>query len=369
MPEINNKQEWGKYRDKELATVSTILEQLGFHLEKDQPHIMGERYLMQAVTTTSGKKLILLGLRNKDKKRVVIKVSSDPKGIHELERERTLRWALQKIGFAYQAFPLPQEILFIKKEGFTISVQKFLEHERPFLDRNTQEQFSLILEAFKTQEGAHATTYKHKRIIKKTFGEKNAKDYIKMFNTFKAHICKTLPEEERLHLLLKESHSFLQKNNRTIEQYCGFLTHTDLVPHNFRVVKDKIYLLDQSSIRFGNKYEGWARFLNFMTLYNQPLEEALLFYVKNNRAKEEYLSLKLMRIYRLGEIIWFYTDLLEKTSGDLLVLTKLRVQFWTSVLEAVLENRQISKRIVDEYKHARDTLRSDEEKLRQVGLH
>ena len=52
-----------------------------------------------------------------------------------------------------------------------------------------------------------------------------------------------------------------------------------------------MYLLDHSSLRFGNKYEGWARFRNFTTFYNRPLEEALLLYMRNNRAEEKCFRL------------------------------------------------------------------------------
>ncbi len=59
MSEINNKQKWEQYRDSELAVVSSILKQLDFQLEPKQPHLLGEKYLMQAVTTESGKKLVV----------------------------------------------------------------------------------------------------------------------------------------------------------------------------------------------------------------------------------------------------------------------------------------------------------------------
>lgn len=365
----NNKQQWEQYRNSELAIITPMLEQLGFQLETEQPHTTGERYLMQAVTTESGRKLILIGRRKQDDKRVVIKATSDSDGIHELEYEQIRKNALQKINFAYNVFLFPKEILFTKQKGTALSIQEFIENECPFLERDTPEQFKLMLGAFKIQEGAHATTYKHKKLIKNTFGEKNSIDYIKDFKIFRDNTSKNLPADTRLHNLLGRADQILQANTDTIEQYCGFLTHTDFVPHNFRITEDKVYFLDQSSIRFGNKYEGWGRFLNFMTLYNQQLEEAFLFYIKNNRIKEEYLSLKLMRIYRLGEIIWFYTSLLEKTTGDLHTLTKLRVQFWAEVLKAVIEDKQVSKNTINEYKHARDNLRSEEEKKRQIGLH
>ena len=135
-----------------------------------------------------------------------------------------------------------------------------------------------------------------------------------------------------------------------IEQYSGFLTHTDFVPHNIRVVGENIYLLDHSSIRFGNKYEGWARFCNFMALYNPPLEKALVKYVADNRTEEESISLRLMRIYRLGEIIWYYTSALDKSYGNLFALNKKRVELWSKMLENLLSENSLPESFIEDYK-------------------
>jgi hypothetical protein len=367
--DIIDKKEWGKYRERELAAVLPILEKLGFQLEQEQPHLGGEKYLAQAVTTASGKKIILLGRNKQNNKRVVIKITSDPQGIHELEYERKCRLALQKIKFAYQIFFSPQEILFVKKRGFVISVQEFLESGQSFLERPVQEQFSLTLKAFKAQESSHATAYGHKRFVKKTFGEKTAGDYIQMFNLFKKEIKKIMPERSDLYVLFEKTEQFLIVNSEITEQYCGFLTHTDFVPHNFRVIDDKIYLLDHSSIRFGNKYEGWARFLNFIALYNPALEQALTEYVHDNRTEEELLSLQLMRVYRLGELIYYYAKTLPKTSGNLFLLNNARIDFWSKLLQAVLKNKSLDKNIIEEYKKTRDSLRDEKEKQRQKILY
>jgi len=366
MSEIKNKQDWEKYCTSELEVVLPILKNLGFKLEDEQPHLGGERYLMQAVTTTSGKKLILLGCSVSDNKRVVIKATSDHAGTKELEKERSLRMALKKINFAYQTFHSPEELLFVKQADFTISIQAFIEKDKQFIERSTEEQFSLALKAFKAQEGAQATTYKHRRFIKKTFGEKNAEDYLKDFLLFKKIILKTFPEKRAV---FGQAEEFLSTHVETIEQYCGFLTHTDFVPHNFRFVNNNIYLLDHSSIRFGNKYDGWARFINFMALYNPELEQTIVEYVRNNRTPEESLSLKLMRIYRLGEIIYYYTNTLQRSSGNLLELNRARIDLWSSLLEAVLENKVLDKNLIEKYKKTRDLLRDKEELERQEGLH
>ena len=346
-----------------------MLEELGFELEDEQPHLVGERYLMQAITTDSGRKLILLGKRKHDGKRAVIKVTSDKNGIREIESERSYRRVLHEINFAYEIFLSPEDLLFIKKDHRAISVQAFIEQDSSFLKRPLPEQFSLALKAFKAQESAHASTYEHTQLIKKTFGAMNAEDYAKTFAGFVKNILAVFPDRDDLKKTLDEAQEFIDQNKETIEQYCGFLTHTDFVPHNFRIVKNDIYLLDYSSLRFGNKYEGWARFLNFMALYNPELEKALVEYVRLNRTPEELLSLKLMRVYRLGEIIWYYTRTLEKSSDDLLKLNAARVDFWTEVLKAQLADEQLDEKIREEYKTLRDSLRSEDEKKRQKDLH
>ena len=357
---------WEIYREEELAALTPILSSLGITLEEHQPHIAGERYLMQAVTTASGRKLILLG-RTNSHIRVVVKATRDPEGIRELEHERSCRDFLTKIRFAYEVFHSPEELHFVRTNGFTISVHRFIEQTSPFIERPLKEQFTLALCAFKAQEGAHATTHGHTKRIRHIFGTMDADAYLKAFGEFKENILSSGQKE--LSPLLEKAQTFLTNGKQTIEQYTGFLTHTDFVPHNFRVANGNIYLLDHSSLRFGNKYEGWARFLNFMALYNPPLEEALTDYVRLNRAPEELRALQLMRIYRLGEILWYYTRTLECCEGTLAELNQARIQFWSRVLAAVLEGKRLPQEEIDAYTTRRDSLRSDEEKMRQQNLH
>lgn len=364
-----NKQTWEEYKKRELAAILPILADLGFELEPEQPHLGGERYLMQAITTQSGKKLILLGRRVNDGRRVVIKATGEKAGKQEIEHEHKCRQVLQQINFAYQVFFSPEEILSTERDGYIISIQTFIEQECPFLERPLKEQFFLALNAFKAQEGTHATTYEHKRIARANFGSIDALGYLKTFADFKKNILAHPQNNAIMTQMLENAQKFLETNRETIEQYCGFLTHIDFVPHNIRIVDSTIYLLDHSSLRFGNKYEGWARFLNFMALYNQPLEKMLVQYVRDNRTPEESLSLKLMRVYRLGEIIWYYTNTLDKSSGDLRTLNQKRIEFWSQVLKAIINDAPVPEGIIEEYKRVRDSLRSEEEKHRQKGLH
>lgn len=360
---------WKQYCERELIIITPLLASLGFTLESKQPHIIGERFLIKAVTTKNGQKLILLARRASDSKRCIIKITRDKNGGGEILHERKCRATLQNITFAYQIFLSPKEILFTNKDGYIISIQEYIEQKSSFLKRPLEEQFSIALKAFKVQEGAHATTFGHLRSITKTFGKINASQYLEFYQDFQKNIAQHPFTNERASALLQKGREILESQKETIEQYCNFLTHTDFVPHNFRIIDKNIYLLDHSSIRFGNKYEGWARFLNFMTLYNRPLEEALIFYLRNNRADEEIASLKLMRVYKLGEIIWYYTEKLNRTSGNLRTLTEKRVIFWTDVLEAILNDTLISDDIVNQYKNERDALRSPDEIERQKGLY
>ncbi len=369
MQNKDERREWDIYLKRELQGVLPILKELRFELEHFQPHVIGERYIMRAVTTEHGKKLILLGKRKCDGKRVVIKATSDPSGKRELLRERTCRKVLHAIHFAYDGFLSPEEIMHLQKGKYVISIHSFIEQKCPFLERPLEEQFFLALKAFKAQESAHAATYEQRRIIESTFGSQNAKGYLSAFKKFRIEISALLSKHADTQNLLKTGEMLLKTNCKTIDQYSRFLTHIDFVPHNFRIVDKDIYLLDHSSLRFGNKYEGWARFLNFMALYNPPLTQALEKYVLDNRTKEETLSLKLMRIYRLGEIIWYYTNTLNRSSGNLKVLNKKRIDFWAEVLRSVLEDTTLPKNIIEEYERTRDSLRSEEEKKRQVGLH
>ena len=160
------------YWEKERAIVVPILYDLGFVLDKEQPHMSGERHFIQAVTTASGKKLILLarrwGHQLADNKRVVIKMTRESAGALEIDHERACRSALKNIEFAYKIFFSPKELLYARSGGYTISVQEFIEQDTTFLERPTEEQFSFAIKAFKAQEGAHAVTYRHRKNIQKT---------------------------------------------------------------------------------------------------------------------------------------------------------------------------------------------------------
>jgi thiamine kinase-like enzyme len=359
---------WKEYTDSTLRDIQSILEKQLFSLDTHQPHLLGERFLMQAVTTTSGRKLILLGTENTTGKKVVIKVTNDQSGKEELRQEKHCRQLLNSLPFAYNLFHSPKELLFLEQNDYVISVHEFITQTSSFLERPLEDQFSFALQALKDQELARATTSTHIKLIAHTFGNRSSSEYLALFVGFIGVLKNKLAPAKTI-TVMQEALEHLKKNTKRIEQYCNFLTHTDFVPHNFRIKDKRLYLLDFSSLKFGNKHESWARFLNFMTLYNRELETLFITYVEKNRSAEERESLQLMRIFRLGELVTYYTSLLEKSTDALLELNTLRVQFWTDVLTAELANTRVSEAIVDTYRVKRDALRSTEEKKRQEGLH
>ncbi len=367
MEQVNKESDNQSRVNAELKNLCDILARAGYTLNEHQPHTIGERFLMQNITTPSGQKVILLGT-DINQNRVVIKATSDPTGKKEIQHEQACRSLLHTINFAYDTFTTPEEITTWTEDGYLISVQQFIDQESSFIERPLEEQFEYALRAFKTQESARATTASHYKTIASTFGIRQSEDYLRLSQSF-LETQQDLETDQGIQNTCQETFKLLERNKDRIEQYCGFLTHTDFVPHNFRIKNGNMYLLDTSSLEFGNKHESWARFLNFMTLYNYKLEKALIEYIEHNRAPEERESMQLMRLYRLVEIITYYSNTLKKSADDLLSLNKARVEFWHDVLQAELRNERVRRDIVESYRITRDRLRSQDEKERQKNLH
>lgn len=367
MSALESKADWEKYRDTERKALEPILTDLGYSIDDKQVHTGGERYLMAGARDVGGggRKLVLTGRRMKDEQRVIIKASSNPAGIKEIERERASRILLHTLNFAQYAFSSPEELLYVKKAGCLIFITSYIEEARTFIEHELHEQFFLALHAFETQEGVHATTYSHAQTVKETFGMVGAANYLSLFEKFHANAIASDPDNARLREVFARASKFLQENRTLIERYSGFLTHSDFSPQNLRVHNRTLYLLDYASIYFGNKYESWARFINFMTQHNPALEKMLIEYVRQNRGEEEYLSLRLMRVYKLGFLLQFWTDSLAQTEGDLHELVRLRVSFWTETLCAVLDDIPVPEELVHSYLIRQALLRSEEEKARQ----
>lgn len=360
-------QHWKEYVQNISDVTEAALSSHQIILDEHQPHTLGERFLMQAVTTTGGKKVILLGQKKNSDERFVIKIADDAAGKKEISDERDARSLLQSIEFNYESFHAPEEIAHFEYRGYLINVQRHIDQSSAFLERSTEEQFTYALAAFKAQERTRATTHRHFKKISRVFGARTWVEYKKFINYFDITFSDS-PIDIGTACIKKAKHS-LEAGSQRIEQYGGFLTHTDFVPHNFRINNGKMYLLDFSSLCFGNKHESWARFLNFMTLYNRELERLLIEYVENNRSVEERESLQLMRIYRLCEITSYYIQKVPQSDGALKELNTARVKFWHDVLAAELGNMRVSDEVVKNYISVRDSLRTEEEKKRQTGLH
>lgn len=352
---------WESYRNQEIARIAPTLKKLGVNLHEKQVHTSGERYLM------SGKKLVL-DATHQGAGRVIVKVSSSKKGKEEIRNDRACRQILNSINFAYQDFFLPQEIFFGEQGGCLLSVTAYIEQDQHLIDRPLEEQFFISLRALEAQESVHATTYSHTKAIRKTFGLKSAEDYLREFSEFEEKALSQEPNNKILKNVYERAKIFLREGKDTIARYAGFLTHHDFVPHNIRIKERDIYLLDHTSIYFGNKYEGWARFVNFMVHHSPELEKALCEYVRANRGEDEYLALRLMRAYKLGLLIQYYTGTLSKTTGDMHKLMRMRLAFWIEVLESVLDDRQMELARVTQFLDEENLLRSDEEKARRKEI-
>lgn len=357
------KEQWIGYRNRELSLAAPLIEALGFSLDTHQPHIEGERFLM------SGEKLVLLGARIEDGRRAVIKVSSLDAGRNEIQRERERRRAIQHLPFAYEIFEAPEELLYRNRGGWTILATAFIEQEKPFLARPQEEQALFALRGLKMQEGAHATTSGHFRRIRRILPNWTHREYRRDLSSMTETIVSILPERTDLKTLLLETARDWEACEETVDRYCGFLTHADFVPHNLRIAGDTLYLLDYASLRFGNKHESWARFVNFMMLYNPALEHALVSYIAENRYPGESESLRLMRAYKAVFLIEFYAKNLALTDGALHALTEARIRFWSYALKAIMTGEALPRETIDEYCATRDSLRSPEEQERQRDLH
>lgn len=339
-----------------------LLESLGFSIEKDQPYIGGEHFAF------SKKKLVLLGRQTNNEKRQVIKISNDPEGAAEILQEHKCRVALKKINSSRFVFFFPEELFFEQKNGYTISATEFIKQENSFLDLPLTKKVSLALKSLQAQETIKIDQYQKDDSVSRAFEIWNAQSYLEAVDRYSYDIDLFLPKDKKTKALFAETRNFFTDNLETVDLFSGFLMHWDFNPNNFRVNKDNLYFLDLSSFRFGNKYESWGRFANFMTLYDRPLENEIAEYVKKNRAQKESLSLKLLRAFRLLELIRHHANIFQKSSGNLAFLSKARVDFWGKALEALMENKILDRQTVEEYKNQRDNLRSEKEKQRQKEI-
>lgn len=350
----------GARQPKNFDHIIKILKTLGFSLDEHQPHISGERYLM----TRGREKFVLLGTQDATGTKIVIKISSHPEGKKEIETEKYARDLLASVSFAKNTLNLPEELYFGVHNGYLLWVTKFVPQDIVFAAHPLEEQFFLALKAFEAQEEFHATTAEHMSTVKHVFPVVTGKNYLDTFDSFQNTILKYCRDEE-LSNTLNQAKKLLTSNESAIDRYGRHLTHTDFVPHNFRIKDRNIFMLDCAALYFGNKYEGWARFLNYMVIHSPKLELLLNKYLQDNRNQEEYLSLRLMRIFKTAELLNYYAQSLNKTEGDLHVLTKVRIDFWHEVLKSLLNNEHLDKQIIENYTATRNSLRTPEETERQ----
>ena len=338
--------------------ISEIANELDILLDSEQLHIGGERAIMRP------EKYVLTGIDNKTKKRVVLKCSNISEGISEIKTERKVRKALLDMPFAIQELSIPAELYFGTMHGYSVAVIEFIEQSKVFANYPLREQFFMALHAFESQESFHATTRKHYQSVRSLFSEFTTETYLNDFDMFVSNISKNSHNITAANTAVSAK-DFLLKNQSVVSTYNGYLMHSDFVPHNFRIKDRKLFLLDFVAFSFGNKYESWARFINFMEAHSPQLVQPLTEYIKKDRGKDEYLALRIMRMYKIGFLLNFYTNSLSKTDGNLHKLTEERIIFWTHVLDSVLQDIPTEQKMYATYITARDSLRTEKEKRRQ----
>jgi hypothetical protein len=135
-----------------------------------------------------------------------------------------------------------------------------------------------------------------------------------------------------------------------------------------RVQENEVIILDHSSLVIGNKYESWARFLNFMILFSRDLDKILSTHILTERGEEEFTMLQVMRVYKMMQLIHFYAKSVSKTEGDLLVITLNRLEMWSNNMLDIINGDEISKNRINEHLDILDKNRSTEEKLRHKDI-
>ena len=344
--------------EERYRAIKATLASFDIMLDDDQLHIGGERAVM------STHKLVLTGAKHGQ--RVVIKVSLDAQGALDIKTEADIRSALEEVRFAHGTLIFPPEDLFTElPDGTVINVTAFIEQEKVFVEHTLREQFFMALRWFEAQESFHATTHEHLRSLRGTYAVWTSKEYCTdteaIASALRAHTT-TSPEHRTLTDALV---SLMKENAALADRYGGFLNHTDLVPHNFRIKGGTLYALDQVSIWFGNKYEGLARFVNYMVIHNPELTRMLTTYIEEHRGEDDAKMLRIMRCYKVGVLLRYYAHAIESSEGALRELSEVRLRFWFQVLDALMNNKPLSDELLASYKASRDTLRTDDEKKRQ----
>lgn len=345
-------------RQKELQPIERLLGQLGFALERHQPHISGERFLM------SPNKMVLVGKRVDDKLRVIIKVSRIARGRLEIKQEKRVRDALTAISVPHPGMFFPQEIYYGKRGAYVLLITEYIRQNRVFIAYALDKQFKFVRQSLQTRESIRVASLGQSGRGRKVLPVLRTKDYLEGYKAFQASALRNY-QTRGIEEAMQAGLDFLAKHKAVMNKFSKYLVHSDFVPHNFRIRDNKVYILDAAAFHFGNKYEELARLLNYLVVHNPALEQKLLAYVSQELSKSDYLDLKLMRVYKLGFLLQYHTQALAKTSGDLLALTIHRIEFWEEVLRSVLHDKSIDTNIVQVFIENRDNLRSTDEIARQ----
>lgn len=343
---------------KNVQKIGRILMPLGFKLDDYQPHINGERKLK------SLSKLVLVGTDINGGK-VIIKTSNRASEKKRILAERKIGQELKKLTEATRGLLVPEEILFTEKEDFSLFITRYIEQPKVFVAHSLREQIEMIKRELESYEKLDIETSK-KILNKKSLACPivREEDYrYELDNQIK--LINSNYRDNKLKQTLETAKDIFNKNSHLIPRFSHYLVHEDFCPHNFRVNDKKIYTLDHTAINFGNKYLAWARFLNYMVIHNPTLERKLVRDLEKNRTSDEARCLQLFRIYKTVFLIMYYVKTSQKTSGKLLKLTKLRINFWHNFLTKLIQDKTLTKVELANYIRQRDSLRSGEEKNRQ----
>ena len=329
---------------------------VGIVLDATQLNIGGERDFL------SPNKFVLSGTHQKTGARAILKCAKHPDGIAEIAHEHKIMRALKTLPFSTEELIAPTETFYGTVGSYTVSVTDFIEQQKVYTDFSIEEQFFMAIHALESQETFHATTREHQGWVRDLFTAHTPAFYINDFKKMATDISRVWPDAKEV---LEKGALFLEENRPTLDVFDRYLIHFDLVPHNFRINNRQLYLLDFVSFRLGNKYESWARFINFMEIHNPALVPYMLEYVKADRGAAEYLSLRLMRVYKATFLLNYHKGVYEHAESNLKQLAEARLTFWTHVTHAILEDKLVDTKVLETYYEKRAALRTEEEKERQ----
>lgn len=357
------KEEWIKLVEISVSELKTlaIKQQINLELENDQPNIKGERFLM------SGKKVVLIGRYNN--MRAVIKYSNDKDGIAEMKSERENKKKFLNLDFIKSKFSFPPELFWYNSGGKAILISEFIEQGASFISMPNSAQFKIIIKLLESLEGVYIITSSHLKQVNKLKDTKNISDYINQYDTWMNTVKSLRGSDKELMNLLQIGKDKLAANYENLRMTSNYLTHTDLVPHNFRYRDGEIYFLDHTSLTFGNKYENWARMINFMSIYNRELESNLVEYIKRNRRGEEYKAFRAIRYYKLLQLIEYNAKSYEKSEGDLKKLCESRIKLFKRIFAATLNDTQLSLEHHTEFIKDLESYRAKDEIERQKSIY